>query len=262
MEVSQGAGGLRAEGEITDATGAPVAHRSVERSEPECVGLARAIGVWASLVLDAEVERAKAAPTPPPPPPVSEGWPAPAPPPEKPSPETELFLAHAPGERQIEIGAASFVMSGTGTGLLAGGSLFVVDEVAAGWFLRPALLAGGTVFQILPEDQAEATFGAVRFDACKRIPGNYLERRGIQVDLCAGPEAGVLNLQGGPAPATLPYLAAGPSVALRGELASDLSVMVGGAAELNILGQTADGGTVNPSLWIARVELGVSWRLR
>ena len=134
--------------------------------------------------------------------------------------------------------------------------------VAAGWFLRPALLAGGTVFKILPENKAEATLGAARFDACKRIPGNYLDKRGIQVDICAGPEAGVVNLQGAPSPTTLPYLAAGPSMDLRGELASDLSVLVRGVAELNILPATADGGTVNPSLFVGRVEVGVSWRLR
>jgi hypothetical protein len=51
--------GLRAQGEITDGDGVPVARRSIAGSTPDCVGLARAVGVWASLVLDAEVRKAR-----------------------------------------------------------------------------------------------------------------------------------------------------------------------------------------------------------
>lgn len=54
---------LRAEGEITDTAGAPVAHRSIAGSAGggDCAGLAKAVGVWAQLVLDAELRRANAA---------------------------------------------------------------------------------------------------------------------------------------------------------------------------------------------------------
>src|ERR1700733_5565336 len=51
---------LGAEGEISDELGAPVAHRAMKQDSWECSALARAVGVWASLVLDAEVERAAA----------------------------------------------------------------------------------------------------------------------------------------------------------------------------------------------------------
>jgi hypothetical protein len=54
---------LRAEGEIVDPSGAPVAQRSIAATSVDCSGLVRAVGVWASLVLDAEVRRAKSAPT-------------------------------------------------------------------------------------------------------------------------------------------------------------------------------------------------------
>src|SRR5215467_4408302 len=61
MRVEQGDGrALRAEGEIADENGAPVAHRALMETTTECSGLARAVGVWASLVLDAEVQRGPA----------------------------------------------------------------------------------------------------------------------------------------------------------------------------------------------------------
>jgi hypothetical protein len=63
MRVNRaGPHGLKAEGDIADASGAPVAHRAITDSDHggECSGLARAIGVWASLVLDAEVRKTSA----------------------------------------------------------------------------------------------------------------------------------------------------------------------------------------------------------
>src|SRR5580704_17633744 len=50
--ITRGKGELRGTGEISYAAGAPVAHRSIDRPGNECSGLGRAIGVWASLVLD------------------------------------------------------------------------------------------------------------------------------------------------------------------------------------------------------------------
>jgi hypothetical protein len=50
--VRDGAG-LKAAGEITDGSGAPAARRELVGSLAQCAGLARAIGVWAGLVLDA-----------------------------------------------------------------------------------------------------------------------------------------------------------------------------------------------------------------
>jgi hypothetical protein len=53
-----GSSGLRAEGEITDQDGVSVAHRTLSGASTDCGALARALGVWASLVLDAELRRA------------------------------------------------------------------------------------------------------------------------------------------------------------------------------------------------------------
>jgi hypothetical protein len=264
MRVTREEGALHATGEITDGAGAPVAHRTIDRGGTACAGLGRAVGVWASLVLDEEVERAiENAPVPAPPAaPPQPAWPAPAPPPEKPSPESQLFLVHEKEERNVEIGIASLAMSGTNNGMIAGGSLFEVTEVGAGWFLRPSLQVGRSVLLLVG-----TTLGEGRFDACKRIPGNYLERRGLQVDLCAGPEVGFLRVDSyrttgeGSAPQTLPVLAAGPSLDFRGELGNALSVLVRGVLNVNMVESTPDGVVSEPIL-VARAEVGLSWRLR
>ena len=53
---------LRAEGEIVDPSGASIAQRTIAATSVDCAGLVRAVGVWASLVLDAEVRHARSAP--------------------------------------------------------------------------------------------------------------------------------------------------------------------------------------------------------
>jgi hypothetical protein len=270
LHIAREGSQLRATGEVIDRAGAPVAHRAIDRQATgaaECTALARAIGVWASLVLDAEVQRAQdEAPVPPPPaPPAQAGWPEPAPPPERPSPESQFFLAHPAETRHVEIGAASLIMTGTGNGLIAGGSLFEVSEVGAGWFLRPSLGAGRTVTQVVPGSNVFATLGDGRFDACKRIPGNYLEQRGLQLDICAGPEVGFLFVDprtAGAASQTLPLLALGPSIDFRGELGSAFSVLVRGVLDVNFLPESTPDGTVSEALFLARAEVGVSLRLR
>ena len=61
---TSGTKGLRARGDITDGDGVSVARRSVEGlAAGDCGGLARAVGVWASLVLDAELRKARGAPS-------------------------------------------------------------------------------------------------------------------------------------------------------------------------------------------------------
>src|SRR5260370_25964215 len=52
-----GANALRADGDVIDETGTSVAHRVLSGSPANCAGLARAMSVWASLVLDAELTR-------------------------------------------------------------------------------------------------------------------------------------------------------------------------------------------------------------
>ncbi len=285
LRFAKDATGLRAEGEITDEHGAPVAHRVFSRATPECAALARAVGVWASLVLDAEVDKAKDAPPPPAPAPVKLGapeplvpWPAPAPH-EKPSPEAFPLLKHDAGSRSLEIGVASFLMGGTGTGVLAGPQVFTVFEVGNGVFLRPTVAFGRTMESLKPTGDVYGTWGVTRFDTCIRVPGLYMDRRGMQLDLCGGADIGFLHFDhsgstssfadGTPpqsAARTIPFLALGPTLGLRGELAGDLSVEIRGVGGLNVVRESfydpAFGARVDPPLFNARVELALAWRVR
>jgi hypothetical protein len=258
---------LTAEGEITDDAGAAVAHRAIRKEtrakDPECAALVRAVGVWASLVLDEEVQRAQAnaAPDPPPAP-----WPAPAAPPPPRPPEQSLFLKNPEDRRSFEVGAGAAYMYGTlgDTGAaIAGGQIYAIIEVAGGWFLRPTLLGGRSINQA---HDVGATWMAGRFDTCRRLPGNYIERRGLQMDICGGVEGGTVALDTDQAHRAVPLIAPGGTLAIRGELASDLSAEVRGLVGVNLirpkLFDSPDGGSVQPLLVYARVELGVTWRLR
>lgn len=290
IRFARDASGLRAEGEITDDKGGAVAHRVFTRATPECAALSRAIGVWASLVLDAEVDKAANAPPPPPSAPVKASapeplvpWPAPAPH-EKPSPEAYTLLKHEEGRRSLEIGVASFLMGGTGTGVLAGPEIFTVFEVGSGVFLRPTIAFGRTLQSLKPTGDVYGTWGVTRFDTCVRVPGLYMDRRGMQLDLCGGADIGFLHFDQassfgssfgstgatGTPPSTdartLPFLSLGPSLGLRGELAGDLSVEIRGVAGLNVIRESFDdpafGARVDPPLLNARVELALAWRVR
>ncbi|HXX65869.1 MAG TPA: hypothetical protein VEK07_01730 [Polyangiaceae bacterium] len=60
MRVEQSAShALRAEGDIADAAGRSIAHRVLSGAATDCGGLARAMGVWAALVLDVEMSHTR-----------------------------------------------------------------------------------------------------------------------------------------------------------------------------------------------------------
>ncbi len=269
-----GPGTLEADGDVKDEAGTTVGHRVVTGKASDCGGLARAIGVWASLVLDAEVNRPRpiatrdeeAAATPdhdekaavdggPPPegklrPAAAEAQPIPVwPPPVSPG-EKPVHRDDAPA---LEIGAGGFLMTGTtGTGgdLLVGTSPFVVVEVAKGLFLRPALALGGS----LPSASPHMTLAATRMDACTRFAGLYTNLHGMQLDLCGGTDLGMLDADG----RIRTYLAFGPSVDLRGELGGDLAVVLRGLVNVNAV----HNNELDTPLWAGRGELAMSWRLR
>jgi hypothetical protein len=227
-------------GSVVDAEGVIVADRTLSNDGDECASLAKGLGVWASLVLDAEVDRAKSAPGPsavddplaaPPAARSTSLWPV-NPPEEKRPPEADLFLRHSSGERTVELGVDSFLMGGTGGGTILGPSIYGVFEAQHGFFLRPALLVGHSIGGLSPTAEAAATFVASRFDACARLPGMYIEHRGMQLDLCAGADIGfsrvdndvlLAGLSGASPSRTLPFFGVGPSFGLRGELGNNLS---------------------------------------
>ena len=282
----RGGSGLHASAEVRDDQGDLIASRALQARGSECRGLAQAVGVWAVLVLDAELDRDRERSPVLPPPAASApsptstdvvAWPAPANPTPAPSSDSSLFLEHPPGSRSLEIGGGGFVASGLGVGTLAGPAAFGVVEVGRGWFLRPLVGVGRSIGRVGPGSDVYATLGLTHLDACRRIPGNYLERRGIQLDLCGGSDLGFLMIDPPSLPEgtdrrtpglsgrTLPIFDVGPALALRGELGSDLSVDLRGFAGLNVArGHFVDGNgvEVQPSWITARAELGLTWRLR
>ncbi|HZU85683.1 MAG TPA: hypothetical protein VE987_22305, partial [Polyangiaceae bacterium] len=165
--------------------------------------------------------------------------------------DREWSARHEEG-RALEIGAGPFLMTGTGAGLMAGGTPFVVIEVTKGVFVRPALLFGRS----LPSSGPDASLAATRLDACLRVAGLYTNRNGMQLDLCGGADVGVL-LDAGP---TAPYVAFGPSLDLRGELGGDLAAVLRGLFDVNAVQEHGD--LLDTPLWAGRVELAMSWRLR
>ncbi len=258
---------------LDDANGNAVAHREIEaNSTDRCAGVISALAVWAALTLDAEVTRARAHPK------AKSGQgqqgqagsqadatgdakattaktadgEAPLPP-----PLDADAGAPPPRPKALEIGASASLMNSPVTTLdsaLVGGDIFVLAEVVRSVFLRPSILAASSVTGF------GAYFGT-RLDACLRVPGNYIEHRGLLLDICAGTEFAAIDhdaAPGGPTGQKVDALLAfGPGLALRGDLASDLSVEVRGIAGFNVI-HTDDTIT----LLSLRAQVGVTWRLR
>ncbi|HEX8724581.1 MAG TPA: hypothetical protein VF737_04220 [Gemmatimonadaceae bacterium] len=274
---------LKATGEIDDGDGVSVADRSLDGEGADCAGLAKAVGVWAGLVLDSRLQAAEALAPPPSassspadgaaaPPPTAvapsttavAGWPAPAQPEPK-TPEHDWYLHHDAGTgRTFELGAGTFLMTGTGGGALAGPSIFAVIEAGSGIFLRPSLAFGGSLTSLPPSDVKSSMWGAARMDACLRLPGLYTRRRGMQLDLCGGTDVGMTSIESG-STTTLPYWDLGPSIDLRGELASRLSAVLRLVAGIQVLPEQfkdLSGGTESVPLVDGRIELALSWDIR
>jgi hypothetical protein len=279
---------LTATARIDDGNGVSVADRSLDGEGPECSGLAKAVGVWAGLVLDSRLQAAASLEQPsptPPPSPVPEasatqappstavalsttpaaGWPAPAQPEQK-TPEHDWYLHHDAGQgRTFEVGAGTFLMTGTGGGALAGPTIFAVIEGAGGLFLRPALAFGASLTSLPPSDVNSSMWGAARMDACLRLPGLYTRHQGMQLDLCGGTDVGVTTVTIDSGTTTLPYWDLGPSIDLRGELAGNFSAvlrMVAGIEVLREQFQDQSGQTETVPLVGGRVELALSWDVR
>jgi hypothetical protein len=168
-------------------------------------------------------------------------------------------------------------MAGTGTGPLVGPAIFLVLELDGALFLRPMLAAGRTLEPLKPGADVYGTYGAMRLDACLRLPGLYVPKHGLHLEGCGGADLGFLHFDAmsvDPSSAgataqsarTIPYLGLGPSLAMRGELAGDLVVEVRGVALLNVIRETfydaSSSSQVDPPLFAGRAELGLSWRWR
>jgi hypothetical protein len=274
LRVDGGAPGTRSgTATIVDDDGATVAERTVgDRTPRTCTSLARALGAWASLVLDDELARAHD------PAPSRSAAPAEE---ERTAPLTgghdsvwtarieDHDVAPAPESGRpwtLELGLMAYLRDGlAATSGFAGGSPFIAVEVSPGWFVRPAL-AFGTSTAMVPLDATHrgsfAHFG-FRGDFCRRIPGNYIERRGIELDVCAGGDLSHVYGQDshdGVDPNAF-RASVGPSAALRGELASATNVELRLAGGYNLARQPLYREEPPPMIYGA-VEVGLSWRFR
>ncbi len=261
---------LRAEGDITDGEGTPVARRVLSGSLADCDALARAIGVWASLVIDAEASREPPADSHPatsdpdagpahvsaPPPRVVTANTPPGPPPTDSLPadgyggntrtREETFTTQTrPDEHGLEFGLGTFLMVGPEGQAIVGATPYAFFDVGRGVFLRPAVAVGEGVF--VSASSAPLTWGAGRLDACLRVYGLYTTNHGLRFGLCAGAEAGVTYN----ASSTRPFIAVGPSLEMGGDLAGALGIVLRGIAGANIVPDGLSG----------RIEVALSWRL-
>jgi hypothetical protein len=188
-------------------------------------------------------------------------------------PEADWYLHHDETPTR-ELGVAAFLMTGTGATAVAGIAPYVVFEVGKGIFLRPALMVGESIAVVVsPSSDVRSTWTAGRLDACLRLPGLYTNRRGMQLDLCGGAEAGLSYFAAGsasvsaapPNGVTMPYVNVGPSVDLRAEFGWNLSAALRGMTGYNIIQEGYEDGDhqwAPTPPFAGRIELAMSWRLR
>jgi hypothetical protein len=289
---------VSAEGEITDDRGTRRGHQVLPGNAADCAALARAMGAWASGVLQTEaavvqapaqpesrqatgsaggtlppLPPAPAPPAAPPAPPVASPAPPvapltrPAPPAAHPPIGSFGPEAPSPGEKHeeaapLELGVGTFLMIGGGAGAYFGVAPFLIDDVGQAVFLRPSVAVGKSIATDLP-----STWVAARLDTCMRLPGRYATRGGLQLDLCGGADVGFSYISSGTLPGnpptgqTLPYVDLGPSLDLRAE-AGSVAVTLRGLAGIDVARQGFDdvkGTRVDVPMWSWRLELDLAW---
>ena len=255
---------------LDDGQGNGVAHRVIDATASDrCDGVISALGVWAALVLDAEAQKARdrakhpeaakpavARGAKPSGPVDARDYPdgAAPPAPVQPRPVDADAGAPPPVRSTVEIGASGTLQNSpltTNDAALVGGDVFMLIEIVRSFFLRPSI-AGATSIG------APSSYFSTRLDACLRVPGNYTDHRGLLLDACAGAELGALDRDENLSTHSTDVLfAIGPTIGLRGDLASDLSVEVRGLADFNV---AHSSDTIQ--LLSMRAELGLTWRLR
>jgi hypothetical protein len=162
---------------------------------------------------------------------------------------------------ELEAGIGSFLMAGGATGGYVGATPFLVDELGPLASVRPSLLLGQSV-----PGGPRSMLLAARFDTCLRVPDNYAHGAGVQLDLCAGLDAGVSYVAATTLPTavpgqTLPYVDLGPSIGVRAEVGR-LAVLLRGVGGIDLARESyrdATGTTVDAMAGMLRLELGFTW---
>jgi hypothetical protein len=265
MRVSTAAPGMKvADAHISDDDGHPVADRSIsDRTAGTCVALARAVSAWAQVVLDDELVRAHDETE-------REKLDAPA----AVVPTAVLPSPHADGERAdvgpkaeadtarpptYEVGTMLLLRNGVAsTGGIFGASPFVTVAFSEIWVLRPSLAIGTSTSRITPDDSSPGTnftYLGGRIDFCRRIPGNYIDRRGIEFDVCAGGDAGYVTSRIN----DVVRASLGPSAVLRGEIGANFGLETRVMAGANLL---RAGLGADAPFFVASGEVGGSVRFR
>ncbi|MBX3262967.1 MAG: hypothetical protein KF782_25035 [Labilithrix sp.] len=269
MTVVAASPGIKAaDARILDDRGRLVAERTVsDRTSKSCVALARAVGAWAQIVLDDELVREHDEEA------FREREAARRPAPE-PRPIATTTTLDAPidagqegaGEprtapaRSFEVGTMLFLRNGAAaTGGAFGVSPFVTVGIADKWVLRPSLMYGASTSRVPPDASNRENFSTVggRLDVCRRMPGNYIESRGIEFDACVGGDATHVwsdreSVQRG---------SLGPSAVLRGELGYDFGLEIRSMVGVNLSRAPFMSEQELPP-FVAAAELGASVRFR
>jgi hypothetical protein len=255
MRVTPADESLRAEGNIHDEKGMPVARRVLTTPAKECTGLARAIGVWAQLVLDAERERAKNLS-----PVVEAALPAPTP---VDRPVQDLEGRAGVQASRWDVGASPTLLMAWGPhvgGLDVGGTGFLTIGKDFGAWVRIGLTGGSSVTH--EDNNWYGGFGLARLELCGRA--QHIFQTDAVFEYCGGPEIGFH--EGSTSTSqneTVFLIAAGPSVALRGELLRHLWLETRAVGVVNAGGFITDPDDAGRhyAILIGRLELGLGWRI-
>jgi len=272
VSVTAAAPGIKAaDARIVDDGGRVVAERTVsDKTVGSCVALVRAVGAWAQIVLDDELMREHDAEErrerergdverrrrePPETSPVVLASTAGS----QPGGEEGAANAVAPRTGTLDVGTMLFLRNGAAaTGGMFGLSVFGALSVSGRWVLRPSVMYGTSTSRVPPDQSNSENLTSVggRLDVCRRISGNYIDRRGIELDACMGGDAthvwSALESVG--------RGSLGPSAILRGEIGQGVSLEIRSIVGVN-LNRSALGGQELPPL-VAAAELGGSVRFR
>ncbi len=268
MSIAAAAPGIKsADAQIKDDSGRVVAERSVsDRTTGSCLALVRAVGAWAQIVLDDELmrehedaeRRAREAEQAPP-----ERRPITVKKVARDRPVDADEGAFGSGEpkpgRTFEVGTLLFIRNGAAAAsAMFGVAPFVTVSFAETWVLRPSMMYGTSTSRITADESTSDNFFLLggRLDICRRMPGNYIDHRGIEFDACMGGDAAHVWS----ARDSIVRGSVGPSAILRGELGYDFGLEIRTMVGVN-LNRGAFGGQDLPA-FVASAELGGSVRFR
>lgn len=251
---------------IRDGRGELVAERTLgDRAAVGCSALVRAVGAWAQVVVDDALAReaedagreeraaAKAA---------DEARPvATQAPVGADEGATPLGGARPPSaERALDIGSTVFLRNGAAAnGGMFGVAPFVDVLFASRWVLRGAGMYGTSTSRVPPDQSNSENVSSAggRLDLCRRMPGNYIDQRGIELDLCMGAD----GVRVWSSRESVWRGTVGPSAVLRGQMGHDVALELRSLLGMNVHRASFMGGDELPPVALG-AELGASVRFQ